>query len=131
MRHLTETALEEQDYLFSHLPVSCISWSPGARRAISPKPPFLSKTILPSQPPEVFNLPAGCPEIDVIEVALRDSGSYLKSTDDLDQEVRHLTETALEEQDYRCVVVHLVTGSKTGYLIPSPQTLLDLAKVII
>ena len=70
----------------------------------------------------IFALPAGFPNIDVKEVNLQNQGARLKSPKELD----NLVKNALEESDYRVVVVHMVTGSKTGYTEPSPCVLKGL-----
>jgi hypothetical protein len=51
----------------------------------------------------------------------------LKTQEELDQEVISIAEMALQEQKYQAVVVHMVTGSKTGYLTPSVAVLKDLS----
>lgn len=71
----------------------------------------------------VFDLPPNFPEPECAEILLRDKGGVVRPQQELDLEVIHTVEAALGDQGFKCVVVHMVTGSKTGHLVPSMETL--------
>eukprot|EP00397_Hematodinium_sp_SG-2012_P013095 GEMP01013288.1.p1 GENE.GEMP01013288.1~~GEMP01013288.1.p1 ORF type:complete len:630 (+),score=144.10 GEMP01013288.1:368-2257(+) len=76
----------------------------------------------------VFDLPPNFPEPEHVDILLRDQGGVVRSQESLDLEVIHTVESALGDQGFKCVVVHMVTGSKTGHLVPSMETLSLLCK---
>ncbi|CAD7955586.1 unnamed protein product [Amoebophrya sp. A25] len=92
--------------------------------SVMPKPGFTG----PQSGDAVFNLPQGFPQVQAMEVVMRNKGGGLKGREDMDDEVRKIVEAALTEQSFQVVVVHLVSGSKTGHLIPSLSVLEELSQ---
>ncbi|CAD7954214.1 unnamed protein product [Amoebophrya sp. A120] len=67
----------------------------------------------------VFQLPESFPKVEAMEVYMRNRGGHLLTQKEMDEEVKHCVSNALIEQNFQCVIVHVVAGSKTGHLIPS------------
>jgi len=88
---------------------------------VSPKPGYHIKNNAP-----IYNLPKNFPVVECIEVSIRNKGGHVKLHEDVDEEVRDIVHTALKEQNFRFVLVHMVTGCKTGHLVPSLSVLEEL-----
>jgi len=74
----------------------------------------------------LFGLPQNFPPIEAMEVYMRNSAGCLKSKTEIDDEIKSIVRSALVDQNFKHVVVHVVTGSKTGHLVPSVTVLDEL-----
>jgi hypothetical protein len=68
------------------------------------------------------------PEVDTIQLKLRNAEGERYSIEDLDKFVRDAVAKALGEDGYSNVVVHVVAGSKTGSIMPSLHVVADLVR---